>query len=250
MKIIKSMTISIDLYFIMWTCTVCTFGENVDTLEKCEICDTPKSQGMGICTLCTFQNNESTRTCEMCHAPIQNTNHRNVPTQNTNSRNTNRTNTLTQSVNTQINNTTTVTRNIGANTITTTFSSNLPLQYTQVTQDQYNQLASVMRSNFQQDDTVNFLLEQIRNIYPIRRENAIPQVTVPQITVPQVTLQKTKLTKKDKSVGETCAICIEDMKAGRHIYTLGCDHVFHVRCLKKWMKEQNTCPNCRAQLTQ
>lgn len=44
------------------------------------------------------------------------------------------------------------------------------------------------------------------------------------------------LRKKD-----TCTICLNEVKA----VPLTCGHVFHKKCIDKWLKENSSCPNCR-----
>ena len=43
----------------------------------------------------------------------------------------------------------------------------------------------------------------------------------------------------------TCTICLEQIQFGA---TLECGHVFHEKCINKWSKQGNDCPNCRARL--
>ena len=53
-------------------------------------------------------------------------------------------------------------------------------------------------------------------------------------------------------VGEypKCSICLEDFKSGEKIQTLHTKNcTFHHRCLKKWFREQNRCPNCNIPCT-
>jgi len=44
---------------------------------------------------------------------------------------------------------------------------------------------------------------------------------------------------------ETCTICILTIKDGDHIGALQCEHIFHVDCLKEWIKRRNVCPLCQ-----
>lgn len=48
---------------------------------------------------------------------------------------------------------------------------------------------------------------------------------------------ETKLTEKDE-----CAICWEQMPMAS---VLPCQHRFHRDCLRRWVKDQSTCPTCR-----
>ena len=41
-----------------------------------------------------------------------------------------------------------------------------------------------------------------------------------------------------------CTICLEEVKS----FPLKCGHVFHQECLKKWLNEKKTCPNCRIKI--
>lgn len=48
--------------------------------------------------------------------------------------------------------------------------------------------------------------------------------------------------------GNECVVCKEDMKLGRDVCKLPCDHIFHWKCVLPWLKKTNTCPCCRFQL--
>ena len=54
----------------------------------------------------------------------------------------------------------------------------------------------------------------------------------------------------DKEAG-SCAICLEDFKAedseNQQVAELACSgkHIFHVHCLKEWVKNNDICPMCR-----
>mmetsp|Transcript_22939 Transcript_22939/g.11086 ORF Transcript_22939/g.11086 Transcript_22939/m.11086 type:complete len:86 (-) Transcript_22939:48-305(-) len=49
-------------------------------------------------------------------------------------------------------------------------------------------------------------------------------------------------TIKIKEVSGDCSICQENVSTG---IELSCLHVFHEACLKPWLREKATCPNCR-----
>jgi hypothetical protein len=44
-----------------------------------------------------------------------------------------------------------------------------------------------------------------------------------------------------KNHGE-CAICLDDMT--KNLSALPCAHIFHTKCIKKWIKNQTICPIC------
>ncbi|XP_051903652.1 E3 ubiquitin-protein ligase TTC3-like [Hippocampus zosterae] len=45
---------------------------------------------------------------------------------------------------------------------------------------------------------------------------------------------------------DPCAICHEEMSPP-HCLVLECRHAFHEKCIASWLKDSNTCPNCRKQ---
>ncbi|XP_016508287.1 E3 ubiquitin-protein ligase SGR9, amyloplastic isoform X1 [Nicotiana tabacum] len=45
-----------------------------------------------------------------------------------------------------------------------------------------------------------------------------------------------------------CVICKEEMREGKDVCKLPCDHIFHWKCILPWLKKMNTCPCCRFQL--
>ena len=48
---------------------------------------------------------------------------------------------------------------------------------------------------------------------------------------------------------ECCNICCEDYIVGQYKRTLpNCNHVFHKKCVDKWLKSKSNCPICRNEL--
>ncbi|QCD86583.1 phosphatidylinositol 4-kinase [Vigna unguiculata] len=46
--------------------------------------------------------------------------------------------------------------------------------------------------------------------------------------------------------GSECAICLEEFKNGEECVVFSvCGHIFHCDCIKHWLEEKPTCPNCR-----
>lgn len=56
-----------------------------------------------------------------------------------------------------------------------------------------------------------------------------------------------KITSSDPLLQEDCTICMEPFKCNEFKRTLACEHVFHKKCVDKWLKkhEDNKCPLCR-----
>jgi len=46
-----------------------------------------------------------------------------------------------------------------------------------------------------------------------------------------------------------CAICIEEYQEGEELKIMPqCNHMFHSSCIRKWVNEHETCPNCRCEI--
>ena len=46
-----------------------------------------------------------------------------------------------------------------------------------------------------------------------------------------------------------CSICLEKInKCGKNITLNECNHIFHKKCLEKWVIQNNSCPNCRTEV--
>ena len=52
---------------------------------------------------------------------------------------------------------------------------------------------------------------------------------------------KEKLIKDDNDI---CSICLENLKMDKCVI-LSCEHIYHKVCIKKWLKNNDSCPNCR-----
>ncbi|KAF3706030.1 E3 ubiquitin-protein ligase RNF38 [Channa argus] len=59
----------------------------------------------------------------------------------------------------------------------------------------------------------------------------------------------TKFFQSANSVGNTqCQICFCDYTDGEKLRMLPCFHDYHVQCIDRWLKDNTTCPLCRANL--
>uniref|UniRef100_A0A8C1TI04 Si:ch211-59o9.10 n=2 Tax=Cyprinus carpio TaxID=7962 RepID=A0A8C1TI04_CYPCA len=76
--------------------------------------------------------------------------------------------------------------------------------------------------------------------------------------VAQNTLTKTEIERLPiktydpaHSAGKTdCQICFSEYKAGERLRILPCLHDYHVKCIDRWLKENATCPICRADVSE
>ncbi|GMH45357.1 hypothetical protein BSKO_13314 [Bryopsis sp. KO-2023] len=64
-------------------------------------------------------------------------------------------------------------------------------------------------------------------------------------------LPRKKLAEEDiTTLGKdtTCPVCMDSFQCGDDMTALPCKHVFHIACLKQWLKRRNSCPLCRHEL--
>ncbi|KAG0441971.1 E3 ubiquitin-protein ligase SIRP1 [Dictyocoela muelleri] len=43
----------------------------------------------------------------------------------------------------------------------------------------------------------------------------------------------------------SCSVCINDINIGEKAVKLLCKHIFHKKCIYRWMRVQKSCPICR-----
>lgn len=53
-----------------------------------------------------------------------------------------------------------------------------------------------------------------------------------------------KISKYSGDEGESCTICLDEIKKNEIIRTLPCSHIFHKVCIDKWFEKKQVCPNC------
>ena len=96
------------------------------------------------------------------------------------------------------------------------------------------------------------ILNRIRNRYYYPIERSLSYYGMGKIKINKI---KEKLSKsKIKNVNnlednkKSCIICLEDFKNRQMIYSLPCQHIFHVNCLNKEIKLRQRCPICRKEM--
>lgn len=61
-----------------------------------------------------------------------------------------------------------------------------------------------------------------------------------QDSLPPIELKLKKCEEETK-----CSICFKNIKKDSNVPNIECSHIFHKKCLKKWIKINNNCPLCR-----
>jgi hypothetical protein len=54
-----------------------------------------------------------------------------------------------------------------------------------------------------------------------------------------------KLGKNDPHIGDECCICLDEFKNRSKVSRIECCHVFHKKCIEKWLLERAVCPLCK-----
>ncbi|CAK7323602.1 unnamed protein product [Dovyalis caffra] len=49
----------------------------------------------------------------------------------------------------------------------------------------------------------------------------------------------------DSSSGSSCVVCLEDFSTSVELTKLPCAHVFHEKCIFRWLQNSKSCPLCR-----
>ncbi|KAK9995998.1 hypothetical protein SO802_020684 [Lithocarpus litseifolius] len=57
-------------------------------------------------------------------------------------------------------------------------------------------------------------------------------------------LEKFRFQQGSSSVQE-CSICLEEFQNGSKVTRMPCSHVYHGKCIFKWLKTSHSCPLCR-----
>lgn len=62
----------------------------------------------------------------------------------------------------------------------------------------------------------------------------------------------TRKVKADENLGEQkrCQICLEDFGDGDDVKTLPCLHIYHQKCIERWLNTDNSCPVCKTPIGQ
>ena len=103
------------------------------------------------------------------------------------------------------------------------------------------------------NDEINELEEE--EIENLINRNLVLNVNKEIQPKPKPKLKKEKMNKKlwiknEKGVLEapTCCICLNVMKDKCDVTKLKCNHLFHFKCLEKWVENKEVCPFCRGKI--
>ena len=58
------------------------------------------------------------------------------------------------------------------------------------------------------------------------------------------------MTRLEADMAEDCSVCLETMLTGAEVRSLPCAHVFHRKCVDKWLVRKRKCPLCKLDILQ
>jgi hypothetical protein len=114
-----------------------------------------------------------------------------------------------------------------------------------------NQIAVEYDNNINNINNNNNLLGQmmmniLNNTVNINTQNTQEDILV---TMDKKDIEKLEVVKYDKDTSSNCTICLMDVEKDNEYYKIKCNHIFHTKCLEKWLEEFNyICPVCRTEL--
>ena len=122
----------------------------------------------------------------------------------------------------------------------------------------YREIDNIME-DFDLEDELNADLELMsiigNNNHNVNHEiglvaNLLIPPQKPKLKLKKLKMCKDLYTKNDPGKLEkpTCCICLIPMKIGDDIVLLKCQHLFHFKCLEKWVETKEVCPFCRGKI--
>lgn len=87
------------------------------------------------------------------------------------------------------------------------------------------------------DDVMNTLFAAAAVQHPIMTDSQLEEIP------------KATITQEDVDGQGQCAVCFDDYKVNEQdVRKLPCTHLFHEKCIFPWLKNNATCPVCRARM--
>lgn len=88
------------------------------------------------------------------------------------------------------------------------------------------------------EELLNHLMEHDPN-----RHGAPPASATVVENLPLLTITDDHVTRKDE-----CSVCRDVFTVGAQVKEMPCKHLFCPSCIEPWLKDHNSCPNCRDEL--
>merc|ERR1719322_378493 len=133
----------------------------------------------------------------------------------------------------------------------------------EIMQLQMNPTVAVSRMEF--NNTNELSMSPSVSISRIRLEDLVEVQMNPTVLIPRMEMPSSTEVRKPQGIEQEdmirltivqkferkCAICLSEFEDGDDLRCLiRCSHVFHVKCVNEWLKENKRCPMCRQFLKQ
>lgn len=90
------------------------------------------------------------------------------------------------------------------------------------------------------------MMNILNNTVNINTQNTQEDILV---TMDKKDIEMLEVVKYDKDTTSNCTICLMDVEKDNEYYKIKCNHIFHTKCIEKWLEEFNyICPVCRTEL--
>jgi hypothetical protein len=114
-----------------------------------------------------------------------------------------------------------------------------------------------LRSNNEIFDIMSIFSNQLNN--PTTFFQQLIQQEDVQVSANPTDIQSLKvvkyheLKKNEKyiksSMGNTCNICLDDYQDEDEVRILKCEHLYHTKCIDRWLTSSNKCPVCKSDIS-
>lgn len=89
------------------------------------------------------------------------------------------------------------------------------------------------------------LEEKMGNVSTALSEDALLKSVIVS-TYPGISTEEEEATCNIKAEDTKCSICQEEYVIGDQVGKIGCEHGYHMGCLRQWLQLKNWCPICKA----
>ena len=106
---------------------------------------------------------------------------------------------------------------------------------------------TIMNENFGNNinNNINFISIEVVPIEQTNVDSVDNQDIIKSLPPYKLIRETDDIIKNNNS----CPICLEKYEVGKYKRVLPCGHVFHKKCIDKWLKKKLVCPICRKTLS-
>lgn len=102
------------------------------------------------------------------------------------------------------------------------------------------------RSKFIINVDIGVLVRESEDIELIGGDDEEPSFN--RVPASRSSIETLEIKKYGGELVETCVVCMEEFPIGVDVTRMPCSHIFHGRCIVKWLEKRNSCPLCRIEM--